>query len=63
MLQTGSGDTTVAIYDIDSLRIPTKSNWRWIGLGVGASLDITAIIIWSVYQSMDINLGGLNRER
>jgi len=38
-------DTVLAVDDIDSVMIQKESSWRWIGLGIGAAFDVTAIVI------------------
>ena len=42
-LNLAGGDTLLAVSEIDSVLAPGKSGWRWVGLGIGATVDAVAI--------------------
>jgi len=45
VLRTASSDTALAVCDIDSILVPQESSWRWVGLGIGAVADVTALVL------------------
>jgi hypothetical protein len=60
-LNVATGDTLLAVGDIDSVRGFAESGWKWVGLGIGASVDLAAIAVLATFD-MDFDLSGLSGE-
>jgi hypothetical protein len=51
LVDTGSGSAPpIPVASVAEVSVSRKAHWKWIGAGVGAALDISAIIFVSTFE-------------